>query len=498
MANHTVTLEQGGEVQIIHRKSTSRPGISKYTVLTLTHENVHTYLAKKKAHGKQNRIRTKKEMHYNTILNPRQLTKLNSLLHINTIHATLIRRMYKDIFQEGLRSGQRRMKMYDPVPLIVVSGRYVQKYIGFDNCVILNHPRIDPETKKDIYYEINPSHIGKNVDKDLMNQFEKGIKVQKIPNKRLALITPKNAFLQAIKSLAIDFVDIELPCGGGTKCKSLKFKKDYILIMFASNEKVNNDSIHKWTPTFKTLVEFKMKKNLTGGSGKMDGKHFGSKGTYYGYGLIAKYNTLQTNKNISVYQFAGNESEEKMKQNIIAALRSDIEYMMSRSCRMLPNGLFAGFSVVSSIYKMMLSHPQQCKVLLDLFESEGVDDSKMCVSNWACKNAETLHFHQETDSSYTFLSVPMWDKAQLEQDGLELGTANFIFKWTNLESNASKPIYLPIKMDEGTSILFSGFGCYHRQHRTGIKKEFWNLASYQNRAFWQKLRNSVSRLVNDT
>ena len=38
-------------------------------------------------YGKQKRFRTNKEIRYNTILNSGQLTKLNSNLHIKTIHA---------------------------------------------------------------------------------------------------------------------------------------------------------------------------------------------------------------------------------------------------------------------------------------------------------------------------------------------------------------------------------------------------------------------------
>ena len=152
--------------------------------------------------------------------------------------------------------------------------------------------------------------------------------------------------------------------------------------------------------------------------------------------------------------------------------------MMERSYRMLPNTLYSGFAIISAVYKMISHYPQQCKKLLELFEVEGVDDNKMCVSNWVCKNAETLQFHQETDTSYTMLSVPIWNKEQLEYDGLELGSANFLFRWTHPNCE-HKSMYIPIKMDEGITIIFSGYGCYHCQHRTDLSKEFWNLASYK-------------------
>ena len=55
-------------------------------------------------------------------------------------------------------------------------------------------------------------------------------------------------------------------------------------------------------------------------------------------------------------------------------------------------------------------------------------------------------------------------------------------------------MYLPIEMDDGVSIFFSGYGCYHRQHKTddGV---FSNIASYQNRQFYHKLRMSIIRCL---
>ena len=170
--------------------------------------------------------------------------------------------------------------------------------------------------------------------------------------------------------------------------------------------------------------------------------------------------------------------------------------MFERSYRMLPNGIYCCFAIISAIYELISKYPQHCKVLLDLFEVEGVDANKMCVSNWACKNAETLKFHQEIDSSYTMLSVPFWNKEELIHDGLKIGTASFIFKCVTNYCDQNV-MYLPIKMDEGISIYFSGYGCYHRQHRTGDRHEFWNLASYQNRSFWYKLCKSIQRCVTD-
>lgn len=86
-------------------------------------------------------------------------------------------------------------------------------------------------------------------------------------------------------------------------------------------------------------------------------------------------------------------------------------------------------------------------------------------------------------------------KKQDKRDGVvcNKGSANFIFKWQSIKEKQNL-MYLPIEMDDGVSIFFSGYGCYHRQHRTndGV---FWNIASYQNRQFYHKLRMSIIRCL---
>jgi len=236
-----------------------------------------------------------------------------------------------------------------------------------------------------------------------------------------------------------------------------------------------------------------MKVSLNGSSKK--NKHHGSKGLYYGFGLISKYNIR---RNLSVYEFAGGRDHKLMKKKeLLYILRSDIEYTIGRQHRSLPNGIHCGFLIMSAMTDLIFRCKSECEELVSLFDSEGVTSNKMCSSNWVCEDAETTQFHQELDSSYTCISVPFWDNKSLKREGIVKGNANFIFRWNNENYDDDNVFYLPIQMHDGMSILFSGFGCYHRQHKTD-KHKFWNLSTYQNRSFYQKLRGSIIRCVHPT
>ena len=104
---------------------------------------------------------------------------------------------------------------------------------------------------------------------------------------------------------------------------------------------------------------------------------------------------------------------------------------MEKNLNGLPNALNCGFAIISAIAIIIQKYPYKCADLLKLFKSNGVDRNSICVSNWACKNAETMRFHQECDSSYTLISTPIWDHDDLIINEKTIGKANFIFKWTN-------------------------------------------------------------------
>ena len=301
--------------------------------------------------------------------------------------------------------------------------------------------------------------------------------------------------MEVLHSMNIKFIEIKVPDDNCQKPKhqNKKINIEYMMIIFACNEEDNEvGESSKWTPRFTRRIKRIMKVSLSGTSKK--NKHHGSRGLYYGFGLISKYNIR---RKLSVYEFSGgsNEKKEKRKQ-LLEVLRSDIEYTVGRQHRALPDGIYLGFLVMSSMVDIILNLKNKCKEIITLLSSEGVSSNMMCSSNWVCKDAETTEFHQELDSSYTCISVPFWNHKALQKERVTKGNANFIFRWNDENFDGNSSLYLPIWMNDGLSLLFSGFGCYHRQHKTDNHK-FWNLSTYQNRSFFQKLRSSIIRCVHD-
>ena len=392
---------------------------------------------------------------------------------------------------------------YDPIPLLIISSKVVDKYITFDNVIILSNPQIETKTRKNsfnVHYDSTPNHIGINLRSYSQTQYNDGVDIVVIPRKKVAILVKRNEFCTNVLSKSSKFfIELKLPDSGIRECDNSEFINDYVLISFASFEK--DKSIKKescWNMDFVTRLKKEMTVNMRGVSvaNKTKSlKHHGCRGKYYGFGLIAKYNIRF---NLSIYEFAGNHEENKIElKNIVNTLRNDIEFIMKRNLRALPFGIYLGYSIMFAYVNIIKKHQSLCLELNNLLRLNGIEDNGIMTSNWVCENAETMNFHQETDGSYTLLSVPFWDMNDLRSKNITLGNANFVFKWTSSNVEQSEQRYLPIKMSSGVSIYFSGFGCYHRQHRTDTEM-FWNIGSYQNRSFFQNLKKSIIRCMYDS
>ena len=186
---------------------------------------------------------------------------------------------------------------------------------------------------------------------------------------------------------------------------------------------------------------------------------------------------------------------------------------------------------MSAFAKLIEKHRGKCKELYDLLQNtNGIDSNTMSTSNWICHNAETQQFHQEKDSSYTIINVPYWDNAnneinddckrefrstkrskvseqssmfkhskmsKTENKNISRAQVNFEFQWTSqLETDNDSKKYLSLQMHDGLTLFYSGFACYHRQH-CRKKGEFWNLSCYQNKRFFDNMKKSIERSIED-
>ena len=408
---------------------------------------------------------------------------------------------------KNISTNQHKLLEFVPTPIVTLSFKMISKYINFDNTIILQHPRFDCPKSNDLIYDKQPIHIGSNISSHNLGKPNIVVKLSELKNKRLTLLIEKQQFFNIIKKKGSkNVIEIKIPDTTVLSNKDINLipknlQKDYVLLLLASNNnhglKTNSD--RKWDNQFTLKIQKRLKKNMST-SKKNPSKHFKSCGDYYGFGLIGKY---ELKNHMSVFQFAGNESPDDEVQNLLKIFAKDIDYGFNRMLDVLPNSIYCGFCIMSSIAKIILENKEKCpEIYKELTESNGISESYISTSNWLCHNAETLEFHQEYDSSYTFISVPIfnYDKLNKEKKNQQLSKPYlrnrdtiFEFKWTKkLSTIEADDTVLQIKMEDGVGLFYSGFGCYHRQNLNRCT-DFWNYSSYQNKSFLQKFRSSLIR-----
>ena len=401
-----------------------------------------------------------------------------------------------------MQHGSNNAVKYDPVPILVLSNLMIASYINFENCIILQNPKFDGPLSRNVCYDPVPKHIGNNLKKDKLffMQYGVGVKLYKVKDSRVAILCPLSEFELIMRNQQMQFLKIIVPDIKLDKKESVpEFEEKYDLLMLSKTEKANNLPMNlKFNKKFVNLLETNMRVNMKGTNGHQ--KHHGCLGKYFGYGLISKY---AMKDNLSISDFAGNDPNNPKVTTIISQLIRTTNDLFKRYNSVLPMAVYCGFSLVSALISVAALHNGKCHNLNKLIQKYKSDEMNFVpISNWICKNAETLVFHQEYDSSYTMISTPYWEKNDVctdtnkqTQQGSS-GTANFVFKWTTSDPNNREHRYFPVMMSEGVSIFFSGYGCYHRKHRTN-NEDFWNFASYQNRSFYHKMRMSVIRCLLD-
>ena len=102
-----------------------------------------------------------------------------------------------------------------------------------------------------------------------------------------------------------------------------------------------------------------------------------------------------------------------------------------------------------------------------------------------CVNAETSHFHNENDCTYTIITTPVQDSSEHPHE------YNFIAK---LMPNHN----IGIKLEGGMTFLFSGKYLTHRQscniNITSSKACFFNIVSYGNERLYNHLKSTLKRV----
>ena len=102
---------------------------------------------------------------------------------------------------------------YNPVPIMVANIPFLHCYISLDNCIILNNPRVDQGSKKDLCFDRDPYFTGKNVrfEVETLNQINSGVDIHFVPRSKIGLLCSKAQFICATQTLKRNFLFIKVP-----------------------------------------------------------------------------------------------------------------------------------------------------------------------------------------------------------------------------------------------------------------------------------------------
>ena len=438
----------------------------------------------------------------NSIMSSKSMKHRLRIKKIIATRKNICSKIVNDINRNIYHTQQQLSYKYDPIPFITMSKKLVEMRIGTGNIIILKNPAFDTSSSNsnNIHYDSCPEYVGDNIDLDNINNIDIGVILKKMKRKHIAILTSKQHLFSLIESTGKKIIEIEIPDDHlksvhnySSKISTLQHDI-YVLLMFSSNHcDTSIEEQSKWTLEFAECIKKNMKINMRGTIKK--NKHHGCLGNYYGFGVTSKY-SIDSN-NLSIGKFSGNENDTNpVLKTLLDILKSDICFIIKRMQSALPDAIYCGYSLMASMIMFLKQNKAQCNGLWSIIDHKGSIDDDINLSSLVCENAETLQLHQEIDSSYTLISVPTWNKDTFIKHNKIKGKANFIFSWTSESSNDRDKRNCTIQMSDGTSILFSGYGLYHRQHRTndGI---FWNYGTYQNKKLYNSLRKSMIRNIKD-
>ena len=180
------------------------------------------------------------------------------------------------------------------------------------------------------------------------------------------------------------------------------FDLEYVLIMFSGNEfnsGIKEES--KWNANFSKLVSSKMTPNMRGSESR--NQHHSCMGKYNGFGMISKYSI---NNKLSVDSFSHNNINNESVKDIIETLNNNICYTIDCQHHAMPLSLYCCFAITLAMIEFIQMHKDKCANLLKLIKENKCHPEYLSMCNFICEEAKTRDFHQEFDSSYTFITVP--------------------------------------------------------------------------------------------
>ena len=378
-----------------------------------------------------------------------------------------------------------------------------------NNVLVLQGPRLQ---SNNLVFDSEPLHIGigitltkqnpsfhKESNNNVMNFYKKrNKKVNRLVQCRMIIVCSKEALDNAVNypssSLHINFLSISQHNSNNessTKTMSSQqhisnFSTDeYAILLIASNPKLSSDTTKYPLFDTKTIKSIQHTRNPNVKSKNGD-KHNSSYGNYYGFGIINKYRILD---GLSFGKFESKKrSDDELDKLIASNLNQQFSLIVQRLESTLNGCVTSGNDQINSLIKFGRMSTANESFITQTNSSNFMINN--CFSMWVCQNARTEEFHQEVDSSYTTIGVPITTENQMKS---AQSMYKFQYRWNpidNLDSNG-----IDIGLHSGMSLLYNGLGLFHRQVPCSIEyteKTFWNLSMYHN----YRLFNSISKSIN--
>ena len=262
---------------------------------------------------------------------------------------------------------------------------------------------------------------------------------------------------------------------------------EYAILLIAANPK-RSSNVNKY-PLFDENIAESIKEirhpNVKSNDGK---KHNKSYGKYFGFGIINKY---KIDLGISFGEFESQKcNNDYVKNQISDMMQEQFSFFITRLNSIVKHSFESGNEQIDSLINYGRLSTFNQKFIDETDEKKFICDK--CFSTWLCQNARTEEFHQEVDSSYTLIGVPIKNNGNMQKP-MESSRYKFQFRWNHIEENYT--CGFDIGLYDGTVLYYNGITLFHRQvpcSPENIKQSFWNLSIYHN----YRLYNSISKSIN--
>ena len=210
--------------------------------------------------------------------------------------------------------------------------------------------------------------------------------------------------------------------------------------------------------------------------------HHKSSGYYSSFGNKGSFDKVVTS---SVGQYSTKKNRNVIKQDQIEKNAHDFERYTANEIERVIKDLTRVLPFIKKVISPVLESANHLQSTIGNVNLKQVPSSKYgCWQTSICVNAQTQEYHNESDCTYTIITIPKQRKNQSV-------SFDFLFMLSDKQ-------YINIPLTEGVSFIFSGMFLTHRQNKytidDSIRGDFFNIASYGNKRLFSHLRKSFKKL----